>query len=186
MADNQHADEIDKLVIAYKNARLQMVRNVAAIALSFFKRSFVNQGFTDTTLKKWPKRKFGPRNNGRGTLIDKGVLKRGTRIKQADLNKAVIGVDSAIKYAEIHNEGGVIPVTVKMRRFFWAMYFKNGGADKRTRKNETAQFWLRMALKKGNTIEMPKRQFIGDSATLHKRLIAYLEKELNKIFNDVG
>lgn len=183
MATNQHAQEIDRLVNAYRGARLRLVRGSAAIALAFFKASFTNQGFTDTGLQKWKPRKAGPRNNGRGILIDRAVLKRGVRIKRADVSKAVIGVDEAIKYADIHNNGGVIPVTPKMRRFFWAMYYKSGGAHKDTRKDEVAQFWLRMALKKDNTIEIPKRQFIGDSATLERRLKVYLEKELTKIFN---
>lgn len=183
MAENQHAHEVDRLVTAYKNSRLQLVRGVAGIALSFFKKSFIDGGFTDGTLKKWPKRKGGLRNNGRAILIDRGVLKRGLRIKQADLNKAVIGVDSAIKHAEIHNNGGIIQLTVKMRRFFWAMYYKNGGSDKRTSGNETAQFWLRMALKKDSTIVIPKRQFIGESATLTRKLTVYLEAELGKIFD---
>lgn len=182
MAQNEHAGEIDKLITAYRGARLRLVRASAAMALAFFKASFVNQGFTDNGLQKWKPRNGGPRNKGRGVLMDKGVLKRGIRIKRADVSKAVIGVDDAIKYADIHNSGGTIEVTPKMRRFFWAMYYKSGGAHEDTKKDEVAQFWLRMALKKDNTIQIPKRQFIGDSATLERKLSLYLEKELTKIF----
>ncbi|WP_443937079.1 hypothetical protein [Pedobacter sp. MW01-1-1] len=184
MPTNQHANEIDRLVNAYKNARLQLIRNSAAIALAFFKKSFTDQGFTDTGLKKWKKRKGGARNDGRAILVDRAVLKRGIRIKRADLNQAVIGVDSAIKYADIHNNGGEIELTPKMRRFFWVMYYKNGGGDKRIRNNDQAKFWLSLALKKDKTIVIPQRQFIGDSATLTKKISTYLETELYKILNN--
>lgn len=183
MADNQHADEVDKLINAYRSSRLRLVQASAAIAVSFFKASFTNQGFTDGGLVKWKQRNGGPRNKGRGVLIDKGVLKRAVRIKRADVKQAVIGVDAAVKYADIHNNGGEIQVTVKMRRFFWAMYYKHGGSHEDTKKDEVAQFWLRMALKKDNTIKIPKRQFIGDSATLTNKVTVYLEKEINKLFN---
>lgn len=181
--ENNNADEVDKLVTAYRGARLRLVRASAAIALAHFKASFTNQGFTDRSLVKWKPRIGGPRNKGRGVLVDKAVLKRGVRIKRADVKQAVVGVDDAIKYAEIHNNGGEIQVTPRMRRFFWAMYYKSGGAHEDTRKDEVAQFWLRMALRKDNTITIPKRQFIGDSASLNTRVTTYLEKELNKIFD---
>lgn len=181
--DNQHADEIDKLLNSYKQKKLQIIQQTAAMALRHFKLSFSNQGFTDVTLKKWPDRVGGPRNQGRAILVNRGQLKRGLRIKKTDYNGAVVGMDDAIKYADIHNEGGEIPVTPQMRRFFWAMYFKTGGKNARTRRGELPQFWLRLALTKKDTIAIPARKFIGDSATLERKMIAYVEQELRALFN---
>lgn len=175
--DNQHADEIDKLLQRYKDGRVRLIQQTAGIALNFFKNSFRNQGFTDTALKKWPKRIGGPKNKGRALLVNSGALKRGLRIKRADATSAVVGVDDAVKYAEIHNDGGEIPLTPKMRRFFWAMYYQTG------KKGKVANFWKNMALSKKTSITIPKRQFIGDSQTLTRKLITFIESELTKLFN---
>lgn len=181
--DNKHADEIDALVKRYTERKRVIVGQTLGIALAFFKQSFINGGFTDKSLKKWPKRKGGARNDGRALLVDRAVLKRGLRIKQVDSNGGIIGVDEGIKYAEIHNQGGDIPLTPKMRRFFWAMYFKHGGGDKKLRKSKLAQFYLGLAISKKDSITIPQRQFIGDSKTLEKKLYNYIEGELIKIFN---
>lgn len=180
---NKHAGEIDKLLESYRQRKLKIIQQTAAMALAHFKKSFTNHGFTDVSLKKWPERKGGPRNQGRSVLINRGVLKRGLRIKKTDYNGAIVGVDDAVKYAQIHNDGGEIPVTPKMRRFFWAMYYKTGGKNKRTKSGELPQFWLRMALTKSDTIKIPKRQYIGDSVTLERKMISYVEQELKILFH---
>lgn len=177
---NKNAKEIDELLNKYKGAKAAIMRDTAAMALAFFKQSFINQGFTDVSLKKWDNRIGGPRNQGRALLMNKGVLKRGLRIKKVSYEGSVVGVDDAIKYAEIQNQGGEIPVTPKMRRFFWAMYYKSGGADKKTQNTELALFWRNLALTKKN-ITIPQRQFIGDSQVLENKLLAYVEQELSKV-----
>lgn len=177
---NKHADDFDELLKGYKAKKLQLMRQVAAIALTFFKTSFVNQGFTDGSLQKWKARSGGPKNKGRAILVDRAILKRGIRIKSVTYNESKIGVDPAIKYANIHNEGGSIPITPNMRRFFWAMFYKFGGANKKP--PEQAIYWRNLALTKQTEIQIPKRQFIGDSRTLDKNALAFVTAELNKIF----
>lgn len=183
MATNRHADDFNEILKDYKAQKLRLMQQVAAIALTFFKTSFVNQGFTDTTLQKWQTRSGGPKNKGRAVLVDRGILKRGIRLKGVTSSNATIGVDPAIKYATIHNEGGTIPITPKMRRFFWAMYYKFGGKQKKV--PEQALYWRNMALTSKTEIEIPKRQFIGDSRTLDKNALAFVTAELNKIFKIV-
>lgn len=196
MAQNRHANEIDKLTEGYRSMRLKLIRESAAFAVAFFKRSFTVQGFMNNTLEKWPERKGGPRNNGRGILIDKGVLKRAVRIKRTGVDGAVVGVDEAIPYAQIHNEGGEIEITPKMRRFFWAMYYRYAGQmvyNTRTKKaadtkrnrglNEMAAFYRNMAITNKKTITIPKRQFIGDSAKLDREILNHITKEMNAFFN---
>ena len=177
---NKHAQDFDDLLKGYQPFKVRMIQQAAGIALAFFKTNFVNQGFTDSTLQKWPSRKGGARNKGRATLIDRGILKRSIRIKSSTITGATIGIDPAIKYAEIHNFGGTIPLTPKMRRFFWAMFYKFGGGNKRTANNEQALFWRNLALSKNSEITIPKRQFIGDSRTLDKKVFAYVTQELGK------
>jgi len=39
---------------------------------------------------------------------------------------------SSLPYASIHNEGGTVVVTAKMKRFFWSKYYKAAGAISRS------------------------------------------------------
>lgn len=181
---NNHSGEIDELVNRYRKEKLRIIQQTAGMALSFFKKSFTDQGFTDVSLKKWKERIGGPNNQGRAILISRGVLKRGLRIKRVDKTGAVIGVDDAIKYADIHNNGGQIEITPQMRRFFWAMYYKHAGAKTKRKKtlNPLAAFWKGMALTKKSHLDIPERKFIGDSVTLERKLMAYVEQELTTLF----
>lgn len=89
---------------------------------------------------------------------------------------------SSLPYASIHNEGGEITVTAKMKSFFWAMYYKASGAMTKTKggkvsaskRNQNlsveAQQWKNMALMKiGSKIKIPQRQFIGDHPRVQER-----------------
>ncbi len=81
---------------------------------------------------------------------------------------------SSEPYAAIHNEGGTITITPKMKRFFWAKYYelggkirykKSGGMSKSSmRLSEEAEMYHALALKKvGSTITIPERRFIGEA-----------------------
>lgn len=81
-----------------------------------------------------------------------------------------VTIQNNAEYAEIHNEGGEIPVTANMKRFFWAKYYETGpikpgtGDRKKSSSDTEAGFWRGMALKRtGSTIKIPKRQSIGPS-----------------------
>ena len=79
---------------------------------------------------------------------------------------------SAVPYASIHNEGGKITVTAKMKRYFWAKFMKT--------KDEA---WRRMALMKvGKVITMPQRQFIGDGPDTQRIIRSVIDDNL-KNFN---
>lgn len=186
MAENRHADEFDRLLEGYRALKLRMIQQAAIMAINHFKASFTNQGFTDESLQRWDNRKGGIRA-GRAILINRGVLKRGARIKHTSLDGAIVGVDDAIPYAEIQNFGGEIKITPQMRRFFWAMYYKFGGGQKSAKGvvkqlSETALFYKNLALTKEDHIKIPKRQFIGDSAVLERNIKKYITDELNKFF----
>jgi len=190
MPENKHADEFDNLVAGYKYIKLRMIQQAAGIALAFFKASFTNQGFTDSALKLWDHRVPGtPNDKGRAIEVNRGILKRSLRIKKASMDGAVVGPDDAIPYAEIQNFGGQIPITVKMRRFFWAMYYNAGGGKAKGKgqravtQNATAQFYFNLAITKEAFITIPARQFIGDSATLEREIIEYITNELNRFFH---
>lgn len=148
---------------------------IGAEIVSFVLDNFEKQGYdTGAGIDKWKDRKDGSRPGG-AVLVGKqsGRLRRSVRNIRQTRNSVLVGSD--LPYAAIHNTGGVIrvPVTERSRKFFWAMWFATGEAH-----------WKGMALTKKTTllVNMPKRQFIGDSKALQKRIIDLIEKQVTKIF----
>lgn len=161
---------IDKLIAA-------TLQRIGVGLAEYFDKSFETKSFDG---KPWPKR----RTENRGTLMNAtGTLRRS--IKYTVSGRSVRFV-SNMPYAKIHNEGGKIKVTAKMKRFFWRKYRelvpkikrkKNGDLMKSSLKTaKIAEFYKAMALKKvGSYITMPKRQFIGPG----KDVTAIVEKQID-------
>lgn len=102
--------------------------------------------------------------NMRGSLMLRpGAALRKSLTFRAEGNRVI--VSSSTTYAQIHNEGGVItvPVTERMRRYFFAMHHETG-----------VPRYLAMALsrKQQYRIVIPRRQFVGITPETHKRLEA--------------
>ena len=103
----------------------------------------------------WPKRTSPTRAPGASLLIRTGALRR-SLTGRTDGQRVVF--ESALAYAGIHNEGGEIRVTARMRRFFWAKYYaargsfgyRKNGERRRDKRNAQltaeAEFWRAMAL----------------------------------------
>ena len=133
-----------------------------------FDRNFERKTFFD---KSWDKRKLF---NPKGTLLNVrggGGLRGSIRSIRGPGQVSWV---SSLPYASIHNEGGEITVTAKMKRFFWAMFYKasgaitktKGGAPRQNQRNERlnveAAKWKSLALMPvGKIIKMPERRFIG-------------------------
>ncbi len=112
------------------------------------------------------------RDFGKGSLmIRTGDLRRSI---QSNIVGNKITFTSSLPYASIHNEGGSITVTPKMKRYFWAKYYeasgsittkKNGQASSSKRNvalSEEAAYWKLLALMKiGSKITIPQRQYLG-------------------------
>ncbi len=62
---------------------------------------------------------------------------------------ATVGWGEDLPYAVIHEEGGQIPKTDRMRRFFWAKWYET---------NE--DFWKNMAISKKSVINIPSRPIL--------------------------
>ena len=132
--------------------------------LNHFEESFENEGFTDTSLVKWEKRKttnrggrdltvyrtnrrgkagrlnsFGQKNKGRQTLTGHGS--GGNKLRNSGRANKIKGAIQFIwdkEYAERHNEG---------------------------------------------TDGMTKRQFVGESKVVNNKIDEQVEQNLNKIFD---
>lgn len=146
-----------------------------------FDRNFERKAFFD---QPWEKRK----REVRGTiLMGKGRLRRSIRSR---LSGSGVHFSSDAPYAAIHNEGGKIKITAKMRRYFWAMYYKNANKvvySIKTRQVATkhgaklsaeAEYWRNMALTKKDKFTIPKRQFIGSHTVTDKAIRAIVDENL--------
>lgn len=141
-------------------------------ALNFFKDSWRRQGFIDRSFKRWPKRAG---DSGRQILVKSSRLRRSLRLR---VGPGWFEIYTDVPYAKAHNEGETIRqvVTTRQRRFFWAMHAKH----KRRGRMQEADKWKALALSQEITIKMPKRQFMGKSKFLERRIVAHVERALEK------
>ena len=146
-----------------------------------FDRNFERKGFFD---KKWPETKL---RNHRGSLMMRsGKLRRSISAK---VSGTTITFSSNMPYAAIHNEGGEITVTAKMKRYFWAMHYKAGGAvvagsksQRNQRLTSEAAQWKALALMKvGAKIKIEQRQFIGH----HPRVDQIIKQSADHNFKEL-
>lgn len=163
-----------------------ILRDIQVELTDEFDRNFERQAFFS---EKWQRRKSPARNEGRAILTDTGRLRRSIQSRVAD---AHIEFFSTEPYAAIHNEGGEIVVTDRMKRFFRAKAYEAAGSfgrkkdgsrrnDKRTvQLSDEAEFWKFMALKKaGTTIKIPRRRFLGTSPEVEQAVRIIIEENLS-------
>lgn len=127
-----------------------------------FDRNFQRKVFFD---RPWPPRKM---HNPKGSLLMvAGKLRRSIRCR---VDTDSVTWETSERYAAIHNYGGEITVTAKMKRFFWYKH-------KATRDDA----WKWMALMKvGTRIRIPQRQFLGDHPVVRKRAEEVVSRNLKK------
>ena len=169
----------------------ETLKDIRTEALEEFDRNFEREAFFN---EKWARRKYND-DESRGLLVKTGNLRRSITGRITDRDSVVI--ETTEPYAQIHNEGGTITVTRKMKKYFWWKYItitgskrmkagipityserfsrKKDGTLRNTKRNreltEEAKFYRAMALKKaGSKITIPKRQFIGNHPELENLL----------------
>lgn len=152
-----------------------------------FDKNFERKAFFD---KAWENTKIP---NRKGSLMMRsGKLRRSVRSKQTNND---ITWSSSLPYASLQNEGGEIIVTEKMKRFFWAMYYKATNAvrydvktktavlDKRGMKlSQEAGIFRALALQKvGTKMKIKQRQFIGDHPQVRQRIEHVVDRNMKEI-----
>ena len=151
-----------------------------------FDQNFARQSYFG---RAWQRRK-SPLRDG-ALLQQSGALRRS--IHSPRTNDTSITFSSPLPYASIHNEGGEIEVTGKMKRYFWAKYYEATGSVTRRKDGSTSQskrnvartaaaeFYRRMALMKvGQKIQMPQRQFIGGGPEVEAIVRGIIDENLNE------
>lgn len=164
----------------------QILRDIQVELTDEFDQNFEREGYFT---QAWQRRKSPVRGDGH-LLIATGALRRSIKsVVTADS----ITFESTLPYAAIHNDGGEITVTAKMKRFFWAKYYeatgrfgrRKDGRRSRSRKNEQlstiAEFWKMMALMKvGKKIRIPRRRFMGYGPEVEKTVREIVEDNLEE------
>ena len=182
-------NDIEKKLKKVLNA---MPTVVGQAAVSHFQENITKrQGVPSSgSLQRFKNRVFeNSRGRGKGILNDTGNLVDSIKIISRNQNSVNVGIRaSEIPYAELHQQGGKVPVTDKMRKFFWAKYYQHAPAAGRTRgkrsayTNQEADFWKAMALKRKNSmITIPKRQFMDATPDLEKAILRTIKTEMNQI-----
>jgi phage gpG-like protein len=165
--------KVDAIMREYKAIPPQ----VGYIASVFFKERFDEGAWLDTTKEAWKPRKRrrpGGIKRRQKLLVDTGRLKRSIRKISATPTQVVVGTD--IPYASIHNEGGTINknVLVKTHTRKASTRTRNG------RRYNIAEHTVKAHQRRMNTT-IPKRQFIGNSYTLERRIYLFIASRMMKV-----
>ena len=150
--------------------------------VSEFDLNFVREGFFT---ESWKRRKYKSEES-RGVLTETGNLRKAIR-SEIEGNKIIFL--NELPYAKIHNEGGKIRVTKRMKGHFWREYKQatQNLSRKQLESGLTAEaaFYKAMALKRvGSYITMPRRQFIGMAPEVEAIIRQTVESNLETYFND--
>ena len=160
-----------------------------------FQMNFRREAFFND---KWKRRAY---NNGSGRKILQGSGDSGVHLSQIASSGRINGnrliYSTTLPYAAIHNEGGIITVTAKMKRYFWAKYIEANGSfsykqngklrstQKQRKLSADSEFYKAMALKKeGSKIKIPKRQFIGMCPELNDAIIQIITDSLKEFMEN--
>lgn len=150
----------------------------AVVAVNFFKERFRLSRWEDTRTENWKPRKATKRlrDRGRAILVKSGKLKRDIHKVYANENAALISTSTITKaYAKIHNEGGTVNTTATVGEH-------SRKAHKRQRKGRTEKVKEHTVKEHTRRVKfrMPKRQYMGTSAVLDKRLERMISSEIIK------
>lgn len=173
------------------NLKRRILADLKVELLDEFDQNFQRRAFFD---RAWPERSYP---GGRGSLLQ--VTGRGRRSIRGTIRQNGVEFSTDTPYMGLHNRGGKIKITPRMRKFFWAMYYKNArgitySVKKRqandTKRNRTlsakAQYWRNLALTKKDTITIPQRQVIGDHPRVRQVAREIIHQNLLRAFKELA
>lgn len=162
-----------------------------------FDQNFEREAFFS---ESWERRRSPMRADGH-ILVDTGQLRSSIQSRTTE-NSITFYTD--LPYAAIHNEGGEIVVTRRMKRFFRAKAYEAAGTFGRKKNSSTpkkhtslsdrqfyawmhtatltpeAEFWCALSMKPvGSTIKIPRRRFLGTSPEVEQAVRTIIEENLS-------
>lgn len=148
----------------------QILKDLKVELTEKFDMNFTRGGFFGT---KWLNRRDGIATH----LNNTGTLRRSVK---ATISGNTLVFTSSTPYSAIHNEGGKITVTKKMKGYFWKMY----------KKTKQDRYKAMALMKVGSKIKIPQRQFLGEyqgiQTTIERSAKHVIEKELQKIADNIN
>jgi phage gpG-like protein len=168
--------------------RIEAARNRLPVimgntALNFFKQSFIRQGFLNKGLTKWPARKSI--DKGRSLLVKTSRLWNSIRLMVQSFSDTTIGTD--VPYAAVHNWGfrGTVMVPEHSRRRNAVSSAKFSSLKTRRTGSKEVKYEVGKSTVKAHTRNMniPQRQFMGNSDELEEELMGMVDAEVSRIFD---
>lgn len=153
----------------YENKLMALVQQYPTAVLKAWAIEWdrhIQNNFTTAGNGTWKKKYI---DDGRAILTGKTGLLKGTTTVEPDFNSMALVAGNSVSYGEIHQTGGKIPVTAKMREYFYEQ-FKITKNDK----------WKRLAQMKKNYITIPARPYITITDNLLNNFYKAAEYLLNK------
>lgn len=162
--------EFDKKMKALEKSMRTLPTKIGAVAVRFSKDRFRQRNWIDRTQENWPKRKRsnGRKRDNRAVLVDSGRLKKSVRKTFASQEKIIIGTD--VPYAQVHNEGfkGTVKVKAHTRR-------RTSGRSRD--RSQDSEYEVKAHSRK---VDIPKRQFIGESKVLTEQIEKTIQEHILK------
>ena len=184
----------------------RLPRKLGVLAVQHFKQNFRDSGFRNGGLQPWKRSLREVSGDKRASSRYKTLTSARNHLMNSTesvVGKGYVSIVNSVPYASIHNEGGTIhqniPISPDMRKFAWAMFFKSAGIrkDKKSKGatspenlSPEALKWRGLALTKKSTlsrsIQIPKRQFIGESRELTEIVTTEIEQTIEKVKNGIS
>lgn len=175
-------DEFIKLVSEKQSELKNLVNRIlpikgGAIAVDHFKDNFRKGGFVNGGLKKWKESKRINESGKSAASKYKTLLSSRNRLYNSITNQPRLGesyIYTDVEYASIHNEGGFINRPARSQ----VLHFNRKGRF--SKNNSRAKYAQKVNI--GPTrINMPKRQFIGQSKELDTKIENLINNEIKTI-----
>ncbi|MCC2590346.1 phage virion morphogenesis protein [Chryseobacterium sp. MFBS3-17] len=147
-----------------------IVKDVKTDLTDEFDRNFERKGFFD---EKWKETEVPVKT---GSLMMRSGNLRNSIQSRTDGERIIFS--SSLPYASIHNNGGEITVTAKMKKFFWAKHIEARDAGDKDAAEDYKAFAL---MKLGQKIKMKKRQFIGNHPEVNRIIEEVLQDNMQEL-----
>lgn len=187
----------------------RLPRKLGVLAVQHFKQNFRDSGFRNGGLQPWKRSLREISGDKRASSRYKTLTSARNHLMNSTesiVGKGYVSIVNSVPYANIHNDGGTIhqniPISPDMRKFAWAMFFKSAGIRKGKKGKKSkgatspenlsseASKWRGLALTKKSTlsrsIQIPKRQFIGESQELTEIVTNEIEQTIEKVRNGIS
>ncbi len=172
--NNSFSQTIRISLDSYNKGRITLPKKLGNAAINHFKDNWRKQGFDDSTVNPWKRRK-GNKDPGRAILVKTGRLRRSFAMSVLNAQRIIVTNDTP--YGVYHNYGYSANMEASTRASFFKTKIKGdgflkmgkNGKYKMSYKTKTVE--LRGADRNigAHTRVMPQRKFMGRSRNLDEK-----------------